>query len=70
MAEAGIERKGTMYRRTLVPTGTLLHRLRMEKGGQPKEGNHTQARARNSLGFQAREESADEKWRPEVRGAV
>ena len=70
MVEAGRERKGPLDGRTLRTTGTLLYRLRMEKGGQLGEGRQTQARARNSLGCPAGEESVDKRWRPVGGGAV
>ena len=47
-----------------------MRRSRTEKGEKPDEGRQTQSRARKSLGFPAGEEIADERWRPEARGAV
>ena len=47
-----------------------MRRSRTTKGGQPDKVRQTQARARNSLGCPAGEESADERWRPAGGGAV
>ena len=47
-----------------------MRRSRTAKGGQPDKVRQTQARARNSLGCPAGEESADERWRPAGGDAV
>ena len=40
------------------------------KWGQPDEGRQTQDSVRNSMGYQAGEESADEHWRPAGGGDI